>query len=91
MLEAMACRCVPITSDVGNQTDAALNGYNSIVIPDFNDVQSFSEQAVSLLKDQNQLNRLAENAEKTIKNKYTPEVQAQICKRFYSQLIREIT
>ena len=88
MLEAMACRCVTITSNVGNQTEAAIHDYNSIVIPDFNDLQSFSEQAIKLLKDRNKLNLLAENAEKTILSKYTPEVQGLICQRFYSKLIR---
>lgn len=88
MLEAMACRCVPITSDVGNQTEAALHDNNSIVISEYNDVVGFSVHAVRLLKDQNQLNRLAENAEKTILNKYTPEAQGKICQRFYSRLIR---
>jgi glycosyltransferase involved in cell wall biosynthesis len=53
MLEAMACQCVPITSDVGNQTEAAKHDYNSIVIPDYNDVKSFSENAIRLLKDKN--------------------------------------
>ena len=88
MLEAMACRCVTITSDVGNQTEAAIHDYNSIVIPDFNDIQSFSEHAVSLLKNHDQLNHLALNAEKTILSKYTPEAQGQICQQFYSKLIR---
>lgn len=88
MLEAMACRCVPITSDVGNQTEAALNDYNSIVIPDFNDLQSFAEHAVRLLKDPNRLVRLAMNGEETIQNKYTPEAQGQLCKQFYSLLTR---
>lgn len=83
MLEAMACQCVPITSDVGNQTEAALHDYNSIVIPDYNDLQSFSESAIRLLKDKIQLNRLAGNAEKTILSKYTPEAQGQLCKQFY--------
>ena len=88
MLEAMACQCVPITSDVGNQTEAALHDYNSIVVADYNDMQSFSENAIRLLNDKKQLNRLAGNAEKTILSKYTPEAQGQLCKQFYLQLTR---
>lgn len=88
MLEAMACRCVPITSDVGNQTEAALHDNNSIVIPDYNNILSFSEQALRLLMDQSLLNQMAENAEKTIIAKYTPEVQGKLCQQFYSQLIQ---
>jgi len=88
MLEAMACQCVPITSDVGNQTEAAIHNYNSIVISDFSDLEKFSEYALLLLKDHNQLNRLAENAEKTIYSKYSPEVQGRICQKFYSRVAR---
>ena len=91
MLEAMACRCVPITSDVGNQTEAALHENNSIVIPDYNDIISFSEQALRLLKDQSLLNLLAGNAEKTIRTNYTAEVQGKICQQFYSRLIQSNT
>jgi glycosyltransferase involved in cell wall biosynthesis len=86
MLEAMACRCVPITSDVGNQTEAALHEYNSIVITDYNDVQSFSEQAIRLLRNRRLKDRLAENSERTILSKYTPDSQGMICQRFYSLL-----
>jgi glycosyltransferase involved in cell wall biosynthesis len=89
MLEAMACRCVPVTSNVGNQTEAAFDGYNSIVIADCNDIAGFSVTAIRLLNDKNLLNHLAENAEKTILEKYTPEEQGRICKQFYSLLIRQ--
>jgi glycosyltransferase involved in cell wall biosynthesis len=88
MLEAMACRCVTITSDVGNQTEAAIHNYNSIVISDYNDLESFSESAIKLLNDKTFLNRLAENGEKTILRKYTPEAQGQVCQSLYSMLNR---
>jgi hypothetical protein len=51
-------------------------------------MQSFSENAIRLLNDKKQLNRLAGNAEKTILSKYTPEAQGQLCKQFYLQLTR---
>jgi glycosyltransferase involved in cell wall biosynthesis len=89
MLEAMACRCIPITSDVGNQTEAAIHDFNSIVIPDYNDLGGFASNAIRLLKDKNLLNHLAENADKTILEKYTPEEQGRICRKFYSMLIRQ--
>ncbi len=87
MLEAMACRCVTITSDVGNQTEAALHNHNSIVISDWNDLEGFSSNAIRLLNDKILLNRLAENGEKTILGKYTPEAQGRICQRFYAMLL----
>jgi glycosyltransferase involved in cell wall biosynthesis len=86
MLEAMACRCVPVISDVGNQTEAALNGFNSIVVSDFCDVQTFSEQALILLQDQSLLDSMASNAEKTILSKYTSTEQGKLCHGFYSKL-----
>ena len=87
MLEAMGCRCVPVTSDVGNQTEAAVNEYNSIVIADYNDLKGFSSQVIRLLNNKILLSKFTKNAEKTIHNKYSPEVQGQICKSFYSSLI----
>lgn len=87
MLEAMACRCVPIISDVGNQTEAAFHEYNSIVVSDYNDLETFSYQVIRLLNNNSLLNTLAENAEKTIHDKYSPKVQGNICRSFYSPLI----
>ena len=37
MLEAMACGCVPVVSNVGNMTEAAHHGINSFVVEDYID------------------------------------------------------
>jgi glycosyltransferase involved in cell wall biosynthesis len=87
MLEAMACRCVPITSDVGNQTEAAIHEYNALVVPNYEDIASFSKYALTLLKNPYLLSSLADNAVKTIQEKYSPISQGKACFKFYSSLI----
>ena len=88
MLEAMACRCVPILSDVGNQTEAAIHEYNSLVIKDYQDIAGFTGHAVKLLKDPVKWESLALNAEKTVKEKYSVSVQSRICSQFYQTLLK---
>lgn len=89
MLEAMACRCVPITSDVGNQTEAAMNNVNSIVISEYTDIDSFSFEIIKLLQDNDRRSELAINAERTISDKYTSAVQANLYRKICSQFIEE--
>lgn len=88
MLEAMACGCIPVTSDVGNQTEAAKNEYNSLVIPDYHDMDAFAGNIIRLLENKELMKTLSDNAQKTIHAKYTPEEQGKICKLFYSQLMQ---
>jgi glycosyltransferase involved in cell wall biosynthesis len=87
MLEAMACQCVPVTSNVGNQTEAAIHNMNSIVISDYMDIASFTSGIIKLLKDADLLSKLALNAERTILDKYTVNAQAEIYKNICSQLL----
>jgi glycosyltransferase involved in cell wall biosynthesis len=87
MLEAMACQCVPVTSNVGNQTEAAIHNINSIVISDFKDIASFTSEIIRLLKDLDLWSKLALNAERRIFDKYSVEAQAEIYKNICSQLL----
>ncbi len=41
MLEAMACGCVPVVSDVGNVREAALHSINAKIIGNYLDIDSF--------------------------------------------------
>lgn len=42
MLEAMACGCVPVISDVGNIHDVAIHADNAFLIDDYKDTKSFA-------------------------------------------------
>lgn len=75
MLEAMACLCVPILSDVGNISDAASHGKNSYLVSDFNDLNSFCTYALELLQDDELRKKMAKQGENTVTEKYRIESQ----------------
>ncbi len=81
MLEAMACGCIPIVSNVGNQTEAAIHEYNSMVVDDYLDINTYAKYIKRILLDEGFKKTLSENAVTTIKDKYTPEKQAEILQK----------
>jgi glycosyltransferase involved in cell wall biosynthesis len=84
MLEAMACACVPIVSDVGNQSEAAIDGHNSLLVGNYNDVSSFALRAIEVLNDDENRTRLLVNGVNLVKNKYSINSQAEIIKKVFS-------
>lgn len=77
MLEAMACGCVPVVSDVGNMTDAAKHNVNSFVVNDYRDIDTFAKYAHILLKDKVKWEYMANNAIKTVTHRYSVFPQTQ--------------
>jgi len=86
MLEAMACGCVPVVSNVGNITDAARNGENALVIDHWNDIPSFTSAAKKIINDDNFRKKLSYAGRQAIENKYTPEKQAVIIREMFKYL-----
>ena len=86
MLEAMACGCVPIVSDVGNITDAAIHEKNALVISDWRDIESFTQAATQLLDDPDFREKLAAEGRKTVVDHYSPEKQAEVVDRILRYL-----
>lgn len=78
MLEAMACGCVPIVSDVGNMTDAARHGWNAMVVNDYLDVKKFASHATQLLLNKEKWSFLSNNAKKFSSTNYSIEAQSKI-------------
>lgn len=76
MLEAMACACVPVVSNVGNITDAAKHELNSFVVQDYTDIATFTRYAKNLLQNEPLRIELAKNAMVTIEDNYTKQKQA---------------
>ena len=75
MLEAMSSGCVPVVSNVGEMTKAALDGFNSFVINDYNDIRNFSEKINILLSDETLRNKMALNGRKHVLKEYAIDVQ----------------
>lgn len=87
MLEAMACGCVPIVSNVGSMSEAALNGINSILVDDFMDIDAFTDAVKMLLLDNQKREKLALNGIDLIKKRYTKEAQSIIFGKIIEKLI----
>jgi len=78
MLEAMACGCVPIVSNVGNMTDVAHHGVNAMVVNDYMDIETFTKYAKELLMDETKREMLSRNGCQLVNEKYSVETQAGI-------------
>jgi glycosyltransferase involved in cell wall biosynthesis len=76
MLEAMACGCVPVVSDVGNNSQAAQSGHNSFLVKDYKDTDEYCNYILKLLSNTILWKELSENAIRTIKEKYSPQAQS---------------
>lgn len=78
MLEAMACGCVPVVSDVGNIREAAIHKKNAMLVVNYRDIAEFAQHTKLLLKEVDYREQLAQNALITINQKYTIKKQAAI-------------
>lgn len=86
MLEAMATGCVTVISDVGNVTEAAVDGINSRVIKDYMDIETFADAVRSLLNDEELRIRYALQARQTVEDKYSVESQALLAQNVINYL-----
>lgn len=69
LLEAMACGCVTIASNVGGMTNIILNAYNGFLVkPDSKD---FERKIEFLIKNPDEIRRISDNAINTIKHSFS--------------------
>ncbi len=61
VIEAMTCGIPPVVSNCGDVIDIARDGFNSIVIPRYNDYEGFAEAIIRLLKDKELYRKLSQN------------------------------
>ncbi len=72
LLEAMACGCVPVVSDVGDIADAVKDDYNGYVYGNFNNEDELTTILESLIKVPDKITKLSSKA-KEIKKDYSLE------------------
>ena len=65
LLEAMMCGLPSVVSNCGDVTDLAVDGYNSVVIQDYDDYGRFSDAIIKILSDHDLYQHLSENALKS--------------------------
>ena len=73
-LEAMTVGCVPIVSNAMGNNEYCVNGENSIIIDEVNNVDRYIEEIIRLIKDKKLYEKLQKGALKT-SEKYTLEDQ----------------
>lgn len=83
MLEAMACGCVPIVSDVGCMNEAAKQNETAMLVKDFNDINGFATSTIKILSNKDFRKILSVNAQNLVQTKYSVEEQGKI----YSQIV----
>ena len=62
VVEAMSCGLPVITSNCGDIVDVAQNGFNSIVIDDYNNVNDFADAIINLLGNEEIYKKLSEKS-----------------------------
>lgn len=73
VLEAMGCGLACVVSNVGNILDLADDGYNSIVVQDWADVESYTLGVLKLLNEPSCYNSISYNAIKSVRENYSYE------------------
>lgn len=86
MLEAMACGCVPVISDVGNIRDAARHAENAFVINDYLDTKSFVNHISQLLSNEELRAGMAQIGVNDVLNNYSAKEQSKIVDKMIQKL-----
>ena len=76
MIEAMACGCVPVISNVGNVREAVLNNLNAKVIDNYMDIEAYVKAVTQLLEDENIRSEFARNGRSKVESNYSVESQS---------------
>jgi glycosyltransferase involved in cell wall biosynthesis len=83
LLEAMACGCVPIVTDVGDVSDVVLNDLNGYIIKDYSNENQMAAIIESLIKSPDKIKKLSFKA-KEVKTKYSFENVEEIWEKIFN-------
>lgn len=81
MLEAMACGCVPVVSDVGCMSEAAKNDITAYLIGDYKNVKEFVNRISFLLLNNEKRNQILTNGINLVNNHYSIKTQSDVFKK----------
>lgn len=87
VLEAMGCALPCVISNVGDVPDLAVDGYNAIVVDDYDDTEKYVEGILKLLNDENLYNKISGNTYKTVREKYSYKN----AKNVWEKILRKLT
>jgi phenylacetate-CoA ligase len=86
MLEAMACGCVPVVSNVGNISDAASHSENAFLVNNYCDIKSFADYILKLLFDESLRGKMAQQGIQSVKDNYSAVQQSKIIDQMIGKL-----
>jgi glycosyltransferase involved in cell wall biosynthesis len=88
MLEAMACGCVPVISNVGNICEAAIHNINAKLVEDYKNIGDFSISIRDLLKNPEKRVAFSLQAREIVEKKYSVPAQSIIAGNAIKYLIK---
>ena len=86
MLEAMACGCVPVVSNVGNIRDVARNAENAFLIDEYMDIELFARQIHHLLSDESLRAGMDQQGINLVLDKYSATRQSKVVDQMIQKL-----
>jgi glycosyltransferase involved in cell wall biosynthesis len=88
MLEAMACGCIPVVSDVGNIHDVVKHAENAFLVPGYKNYESFAAYISMLLADEILRDKIIKDGLATVKNGFSIKHQAEIVDLMIQKLFK---
>jgi glycosyltransferase involved in cell wall biosynthesis len=87
LMEAMACGCCPIASDVGGNPELVADGETGMLFPS-GDVEALASRLEVVLRGTELRRRFAANAERRMHTEFTREAAAQRMGEVYAEFLR---
>ena len=86
LMEAMACGCCPIASDVGGNPELIVEGESGLLFPPA-DAAALAGRLLAILRDPPRLQRLAANAAARMHSGFTREIAARNMAEVYREFL----
>lgn len=84
--EAMGCGLPCVISNVGDIPDLAVDGFNSIVIQNYDDIDGYVDAIINLLEDKDFYDTMSMNAYKTVRERYSYENAKNVWEKILKKL-----
>jgi glycosyltransferase involved in cell wall biosynthesis len=88
LMEAMACGCCPVASEVGGNPELVTHGETGMLFPP-KDAAALAERLDTLLRDPELRGRLAANAQRRMATEFTREAAAQRMGEVYEEFLKK--
>ena len=86
LMEAMACGCCPVASNVGGNPELVVEGQTGMLFP-AGDAPALTRVLLQLIDNPQQRQQLARNAEASIRERFSPLAAARRMQAIYSSLL----